>query len=126
MDYYIQLIGCKLGGRVAEEMYSQKLSAGASEDLKNATELAKAVVTQYGLVDTFSRNRVYSLEEGSLPLTREKSSQIDDEVDFLLEKGRMYAKYILKHHRDELDLLVNTLLEKRMMSGEKLDELFKS
>lgn len=126
LDYYIQLIGCKLGGRVAEEMYSQKLSAGASEDLKNATELAKAVVTQYGLVDTFSRNRVYSLEEGSLPLTREKSSQIDDEVDFLLEKGRMYAKYILKHHKDELDLLVNTLLEKRMMSGEELDELFKS
>lgn len=126
LDYYIQLIGCKLGGRVAEEMYSQKLSAGASEDLKNATELAKAVVTQYGLIDTFSRNRVYSLEDGSLPLTREKSSQIDDEVDFLLEKGRMYAKYILNHHKDELDLLVNTLLKKRMMSGEELDELFKS
>lgn len=126
LDYYIQLIGSKLGGRVAEEMYSQKLSAGASEDLKNATEIARAVVTQYGLVDTFSRNRVYSLEEGSLPLTREKSSQIDDEVDFLLEKGRMYAKYILKHHKDELDLLVNTLLEKRMMSGEELDELLKS
>lgn len=126
LDYYIQLIGSKLGGRVAEEMYSQKLSAGASADLKNATELAKAVVTQYGLVDTFSRNRVYSLEDGSLPLTREKSSRIDDEVDFLLERGRMYAKYILKHHKDELDLLVNTLLEKHMMSGEELDELFKS
>lgn len=126
LDYYIQLIGCKLGGRVSEEMYSQKLSAGASADLKNATELAKAVVTQYGLVDTFSRNRVYSLESDSLPLTREKSSRIDDEVDFLLEKGRMYAKYILKHHKDELDFLVNTLLEKRMMSGEELDELLKS
>lgn len=126
LEYYIQLVGCKLGGRVAEEMYSKKLSAGASEDLKNATELARAVVTQYGLIETFSRNRVYSFGENSLPLTREKSIQIDNEVDFLLEKGRMYAKYILKHHEDDLDLLVNTLLEKRMMSGEELDELFKS
>jgi len=124
LNYYIQLIGCKLAGRVAEEKFSRKLSAGASEDLKNATEVARAVVTNYGLIETFSRNRVYSLGEGNLPLTREKNLRIDEEVDYLLIKAEMYAKYILKHHTVELELLVNTLLRNQMMSGEELDELF--
>lgn len=124
LDYYIQYIGCSLAGRIAEELYSKKLSAGASSDLDKATALAKNVVTKYGLVDTFSRNRVYLDENNELPLTREKSNQIDNEVDYLLTKSEMYVKYIFKHHDNELKLLVNTLLEKRMLTAAELDALF--
>lgn len=123
LNYYIQLIGSKLAGRIAEEMYSGKLSAGASEDLKNATKIARDVVTKYSLINTFSTNRIYSIEQDSLPLTKEKNSKIDNEIDYLLEKSRMYAKYILTFHKNELDLLVNTLLEKHMMSGKELKAL---
>lgn len=125
LDYFIQLMGCKLAGRIAEELYSSKLSAGASEDLKNATHLAQNVITKYGLVDTFSRNRVY-LEEKGIPLTGEKRTRLDNEVDYLLTKAEMYVKYIFKYHRYELDCLVSTLLEKKMMSGEELDDFFES
>ena len=125
LNYYIQMIGCKLAGRIAEELYSTNLSAGASKDLDNATLLAQNVITKYGLVDTFSRNRVY-LEEKGIPLTSEKRTRLDNEVDYLLTKAEMYVKYIFKHHRYELDSLASTLLEKKMMSGEELDEFFKS
>jgi len=123
LRYYIQLIGCKLAGRIAEEMYSKKLSAGASQDMNNATELAKHVITKYGLVETFSVNRVYLDEDKGLPLTREKILQIDNEVDYLLTKAQMYAKYILKHHNAELKLLVDALLSKGMMSADEIDQL---
>lgn len=125
LDYYIQLIACKLAGRVAENMYSWALSAGAESDLQNATQLAEYVITRYGLSQTFSTYRSFSsLDNSSIPLTREKSTQIDNEIDFLLEKSRMYAKYILNTHINELNLLVNTLLSKRMMSANELDALF--
>ena len=126
LRYYIQLIGCKLAGRIAEELYLKNLSAGASQDMNNATEIAKNVVTKYGLVETFSRNRVYSDTDNSLPLTREKSVQIDNEIDYLLTKAEMYAKYILKHHYNELEILVNALLSKGMLSANEIDELFNS
>lgn len=124
LNYYIQYIACSLGGRIAEQLFSSELSAGASSDLKKATDLAKAVVTQYALVDTFSHSRVYLDSKDIVPLTKEKSHQIDDEIDYILTKAEMYAKYIFKHHMQELTLLIDTLLEKKMMSAEELDELF--
>lgn len=126
LNYYIQLIASKLAGRVAEQMYSSKLSAGASEDLKNATELAKAVVTQYGLIETFSVNRVFLNAEKDVPYTKDKCVQMDNEIDFLLEKARMYAKYVLKHHSHELELLVDALLSRHMLSRQELDEILSS
>ena len=125
-NYFVQLIGCKLAGRIAEEMFSGNLSAGASQDLENATRLAKAAITQYGLSKTFSTNRVYSFKDDSIPLTREKNVRIDNEVDYLLTRAEMYVKYIFKYHSVELETLVNALLERHMMSGEEIDELFNS
>ena len=124
LNYYIQYIACSLGGRIAEKLFSSELSAGASADLKKATDLAKVVVTQYALVDTFSDKRVYLNDKDSAPLIKENVYRIDNEIDNILNKAEMYAKYIFKHHRKELNLLVDTLLEKKMMSAEELDELF--
>lgn len=124
LNYFIQLIGCKLGGRVAEQLYTSTLSAGASSDLESSTQIAKDVVTKYALIETFSKNRVYSSTEKDFALTKDKSIQIDDEIDYLLEKSRMYAKYILTKHLDSLNILVDSLLEKKMLSAKELDELF--
>lgn len=124
LNYYIQYIACSLGGRIAEKLFSSELSAGASADLKKATDLAKVVVTQYALVDTFSDKRVYLNDKDSAPLIKENVYRIDNEIDNLLNKAEMCAKYIFKHHRKELNLLVDTLLERKMLSAEELDELF--
>lgn len=126
LKYYIQLIGCKLAGRVAEQMYTSDLSAGASGDMSKATQLAKEVVTKYGLIQTFSVNRVYPLEENDSLLTKDKFAQIDSEIDFILEKARMYAKYILLKYEEELELLVDALLSKKMLSGTEIDEILNS
>lgn len=123
LDYYIQLIGCKLAGRISEELYSKKLSAGASQDLENATILAQTVVTKYGLIETFSRNRVYPDNEIGSSFAREKSTQINNEIDYLLTKAEMYAKHVLKYQYNELELLVDALLQKGMMSADELNEL---
>lgn len=121
LDYFIQLIGCKLAGRIAEEMYSKTLSSGACSDLENATKLAMDVVTKYGLIESFSTNRSYSVDDKFMDSKVTSSANI--EVDYILEKARMYAKYTLKHNYDSLKKVVNALLSRYMLSGNELDEL---
>lgn len=122
LEYYIQLIGCKLAGRIGEEMFSKQLSSGASSDIETATNIAKDVVVRYGLVPTFSTYRSYGTDEKLVD--SKVIARANEEVDFLLEKSRMYAKYILKHHSAELEKVVNALLKNHMLSAKELDALF--
>ncbi len=122
MDYFIQSIGCKLAGRIAEEMFSSKLTSGASSDLEKATNEAKAVVTKFGL-SSFSKHRVYDLNEKDALLTEDISTNINREVNQLLQKAKKYASRLLEEHSAELKALVDALLDKHMLSGEEIEQL---
>lgn len=122
-EYYIQLIACKLAGRIAEKLYSNKLSAGASNDLMHATNIAKNMITQYGLDEELSENRVY-IEN---PMYNDKLiDRINNRIDAIIDEAKKYAEKVLLENMDYLKLLVDALLKEGMLSGSEIDELFKS
>lgn len=119
--YYVELIGSLLAGRVAEKMYSNTLTAGASSDLAKATLIAKNVVTQYGLAEEFSEDRVY-FKEG---FNEQTISNINKFIDKILKEARAYAEKLLFSKRPYLDMLTNALVEKGMLAEAEIEELFK-
>lgn len=121
MQYYISTIGSLLAGRIAEEMYTCDLTSGASSDLRRATELAKKVVGNWGLVRDFG-NRVYTAKEDLIP---ENASRLNYAVDKLLQDAEKYSIRILTEKRTYLDALANKLVEKGILSEYEINSLFK-
>ena len=121
-EYYIELIGSLLAGRVAEKMYSHTLTAGASSDLKKATLIARNVVTQYGLAEEFSEDRVYFTDG-----TNEQTiANIDKHIDEILKEARLYAEKLLSEKNIYLNLLTIALAEKGMLAEAEIEEIFKT
>lgn len=123
-DYYIQNIAAKLGGRIAEKMYSNELTAGASNDLKSATEIAENIVLKFGLSSSFSSNRAYLINNNINLINDTLIDKINEEIDKILEEANEYATKILMEHASYLDILQTALLEKGMLSEEEINTLF--
>lgn len=123
-DYYIQTIGCLLAGRVAERMYSKSLTAGARSDLAKATKIARAMVTQYGLVEDMSQDRVFIKDEQEM-LSQKIISEVNDHMEKILKEAREYIEQLLKDNKPYLDVLAEALVQKGMLSNNEIDELFK-
>lgn len=128
-DYYIDVIAYYLGGRVAEEILlgkDAKPTSGASSDLKYATYYARTIVTEFGMVDTCSRNMTdfcnYGLDDLAL-LSETKKRLIDTQVQELIDEAYERAKTILTENRDLLDLIAQELLTHRILDEKDLDRL---
>jgi cell division protease FtsH len=114
------IIASALGGRVAEEIVFGEITTGASNDLKQITKMARAMVTQYGMSDKLGP-RVYGDKQEMVFLGREISEQrdysdaiaqeIDREVRQIIDQQQERAHRILLEHRDKLDLVARRLLE---------------
>lgn len=122
--YFIQRLGSLLAGRVAEKMYSNELTAGASSDLAKATRIAKDMVTRYGLDETFTRNRVYLRESDNPMYNDELISIINKHVDTILEEAREYVETLLSEKKDYLEILVDSLMENGILSAPEIEEIF--
>lgn len=125
-DYYLQLIACKLGGRIAELMYSSNYTAGASADLENATRMAKNVVTKYGLSESLSPYRMYLDDANAQMYSDKMRDTVNDEIDLFLKKSAEYAQALLEEHTADLKKLVEALLERGMLSADEIDALLAS
>lgn len=124
-DAYIQLIARALGGRIAEKMFTSKLSSGASSDLMKATRIAKDMITRYGLDEGFTENRVYLRESQNPMYTESLIEKINTEIDKIIDEAKIYATELLKDHKTELLILVDALMEKGILSKADLDTIFK-
>lgn len=123
-NYFIQRIGCLLAGRVAERMYSNELTSGASSDLKKATIIAKNMITRYGLDEEFTQDRVY-LEESNNPMYNDELiSLINERVDIILKEAREYVEKLLSEKKPYLTLLVDALMEHGILSAPEIDKIF--
>ena len=123
-EFYIQMIAKLLGGRRAEKLYSKELSAGANSDLTKATRIAKDMITRYGLDEDFTEDRVY-LRESENPMYTEKIiEKISGEIDKILNEAKKYADNILSMHQAELEILVEELMKKGMVSKVELEKIF--
>ena len=120
-------IASTLGGRVAEEIVYGNVTAGASNDLQRVTQIARQMVTQFGMSDDLGL-RVYGQKQEMVFLGREISEQrdysdaiaekIDSEVRGIIDHQYEIATEILVNHRDKLDLLATTLLEEETLEAE--------
>jgi len=121
-----------LGGRVAEELFFGEISTGAQNDLQRATDIARAMVTEYGMSDrlglvTYERERrPFFLPENFAPskaYSEEKAAEIDEEVARVMEEAHQRVRAILSQHRKVLDDLARLLLEREMVPGEELRKM---
>ena len=128
-------IAVAFGGRVAEEMIFgyDKVSSGASNDIMQATRLARAMVTKWGLSDKvgpldFSDSEDsftgYSVQR-SKPMSSETAKLIDSEVKAFVERGLARAREILGTHEDQLHIIAKALLELETLTGEEINKLIK-
>lgn len=124
-DYYVQYIASMLGGRVAEEMYTSKLTDGAKNDLIVATKYAEKVVMEYGLVEEFTRTRVYPNGKENPFFTHEVARDANVAINNLLKEAENYARNLLNEKKEYLEALIGELLDNGMMSGEEIEELFR-
>ena len=120
------------GGRAAEELVFKRISTGASNDIKQATELAQQMVRSWGMSDALGPLS-YAKNEEQIFLGREISQhrdysedtarKIDEEIVILIKKSHDTAKKILSENLNVLHRLAELLLEKETVMGKELDEL---
>jgi cell division protease FtsH len=123
-----------VGGRASEEIFLNRISAGAKSDIENVTEMAREMVTQYGMSDKLGMVQYGDEEEtkhlgyaygGGRAYSEEYAKLIDNEVKSLVDDAYSEAKKILREHKEEVEKLVKMLLEKEVVSGEEFEEIFK-
>ncbi|HET6908223.1 MAG TPA: ATP-dependent zinc metalloprotease FtsH [Mycobacteriales bacterium] len=131
----MDMLAYALGGRAAEELVFHEPTTGAANDIEKASQIARAMVMQYGMSNSLGAVR-YGQGEGEVFLGRdmghqrdyseEIAGQIDDEIRTLIERAHDEAWEILVEHRDVLDDLVLRLFDKETVGKEELAEIFAS
>ena len=128
----IERITGLLGGRVAEEIVFGEVTTGAHNDFQQATKIARAMVTEYGM-SSLGPVQLESQDEGSVFLGRDYTKsknfssqvayEIDQEMRKIIDSCYKEAEKIIKENRSLLDLIANTLLERETITKEQIDYL---
>ena len=129
----LQEIIVDLGGRVAEELVFDDITTGASQDIKQATKMARDMVTKYGMSENVGLI-CYSDDDEEVFIGRDLAharsysegiaSAIDLEVKKIIDDAYAKAKEMIQEHREVLDRCAELLLEKEKISREEFEELF--
>ena len=113
------------GGRAAEEVVFGSVTTGASNDIEQATKLARAMITRYGMSDDFDMvaletvTNQYLGGDASLACSAETQAKVDQQVVALVKREHQKALDILRENRTKLDALANFLYEKETITGEE-------
>lgn len=114
-----------MGGRAAEEIVFNTVTTGAANDIEQATKIARAMVTRFGMSETFGMmaletvNSPYLGGDTSLLVSAETAAKIDQEVLEIIKSCYARAKQILEEHKDKLHELAKYLLEKETITGDE-------
>ena len=118
------------GGRAAEELIFHSITTGASNDIEQATRIARAMVTRYGMTEEFDMvaletiNNQYLGGDTSLVCAPDTAKRIDDEVVAIVKKQHQKALEILQENEEKLHEIAAYLLEKETITGEEFMEIF--
>ena len=125
-EFFIDEIADALGGRVGEEMYTNKYSSGALSDLNMASKMAAQVIMYYGLSSREDdKNKCYIAGEMHELLTDEIKNEINTEVTDLIKEGYKRATKIIYEHKELHEKIVSKLLEEGILMGSELDKICK-
>jgi cell division protease FtsH len=133
-DFAKARLAVMMGGRVAEEIVFGQFTTGAGNDIKQASNLARRMVTEFGMSDVIGPIS-YASDEESVFLGRDFGSgrsrsysetianQIDDEVRKFIIEAHEEARHLLSENRDSLDRIASALLERETLDGEDVDSI---
>ncbi len=123
------MIAVKMGGRIAEELFLNQITSGASDDLEKVTELARKMVCQWGMSKklgpmTFGRKEEQVFLGRDIMRQKDYSEdtaiRIDTEVKAIAERNYQRAKELITNNRDLLQRVAETLLEREVLDAEEV------
>lgn len=125
------MIVVALGGRAAEEIVFDTVTTGASNDIEQATKIARAMITQYGMSERFGLMGLESIQNRYLDgravmnCGEATASEIDEEVMRMLKAAYEEAKKLLNENREALDKIAAFLIEKETITGKEFMKIFR-
>ena len=120
-----------LGGRAAEELVFDTVTTGASNDIEQATKVARAMITQYGMSEKFglmglaTQQSQYLDGRAVLNCGDDTATEVDHEVMELLHRSYEQAKQMLSENRDALDKIAEFLIERETITGKEFMKIFR-
>lgn len=132
-EYMLNQIAMLFGGRIAEEVFMNQMTTGASNDFERATQIARDMVTRYGMSDALG-TMVYSEQEGEPFLGRTFSKganlseatmqKVDDEVRRIIDEQYALARKLIEDNKDKMHAMAKAMLEWETIDMEQLDDIF--
>ncbi|MBL8318968.1 MAG: ATP-dependent zinc metalloprotease FtsH [Burkholderiaceae bacterium] len=133
-DYMLSQISMLFGGRIAEEVFMGQMTTGASNDFERATQLARDMVTRYGMSEKLGP-MVYAENEGEVFLGRsitkttnmseETMEKVDAEVRRIIDEQYAVARKLIEDNADKMHAMAKALLEWETIDGDQLDDIMK-
>ena len=131
----LDIIAVTMAGRIAEEIVSDDISSGAAGDIQQATGMARAMVTQWGMSDKLGMVQYGDTNEyvflgremgRSKDYSEHTAQEIDNEVHRIIDEAFKRAQEIITRHRDKLELIANALLEYETLEGAQVEEIIRT
>src|SRR5713101_3278340 len=131
----LDIIAVTMAGRIAEEIVSDDISSGATGDIQQATQMARAMVTQWGMSDKLGMVQYGDHNEYVFlgrEMTRGKdysertAQDIDNEVKRIIDEAYKVARTIIDKYRDKLEVIANCLLEYETLEGSQVEEIIQT
>ena len=130
--YLMSRIAVLFGGRIAEELFMDQMTTGASNDFERATQMARDMVTRYGMSDVLGP-MVYGENEGEVFLGRSVTThknmseatmqQVDAEIRRIIDQQYALARKLLEDNRDKVEAMTAALLEFETIDAEQIDDI---
>ncbi len=131
-DYLLQRIAVLFGGRIAEEIFMHQMTTGAGNDFERATQMARDMVTRYGMSDILGP-MVYAENEGEVFLGRSIATQknvseatmqkVDLEIRRIIDEQYALARKLIEENRDKVEMMAKTLLEWETLDSEQVEDI---
>ncbi len=127
----LETISSLLGGRAAEEIEFKEFTVGASSDIQRATDIARKMVTEFGMsalgpltTGVRGENPWLAKEMGDpKPLSEHLAAKVDDEIKKIIDARFEVAKKIIKKNKEKLDLVATELIKRETLEGDEFEEL---
>ncbi len=131
-DYLLQRISVLFGGRIAEEVFMHQMTTGASNDFERATQMARDMVTRYGMSDALG-TVVYGENEGEVFLGRSITThknmsestlqKVDAEIKRIIDEQYGLARKLIEDNRDKVEAMTKALLEWETIDADQIDDI---
>jgi cell division protease FtsH len=131
-QYLLSRIAVLFGGRIAEEVFMNQMTTGASNDFERATQMARDMVTRYGMSDALGP-MVYAENEGEIFLGRsitkttnvseETMRKVDAEIRRIIDEQYAIARKLIEDNRDKIEAMVKALLDWETIDTEQIDDI---